>query len=71
MKKNYKKPLRLKELAARSDSEIDYSDIPELDDDFWKNGKLTPPRIKPNVTLRCRGICSFQADKPKKAMLAK
>ena len=31
---------RLKELAARTDAQIDYSEIPELDDAFWKNAQL-------------------------------
>jgi len=32
----------LKALAERPDSEIDYSDIPPLDDDFWKNAVRNP-----------------------------
>ena len=28
---------RLEALAKRPDSEIDFSDIPELDENFWKN----------------------------------
>ena len=31
-----------KALAAMSDSEIDVSDIPQLDDWFWKNGVRNP-----------------------------
>ena len=34
---------RLKELAARSDEEIDYSDIPELDEAFFEKAKLVRP----------------------------
>ncbi len=50
----YDKPLTLKELAERPDSEIDYSDIPELGDDFWKNAKLIyPDRTRP-VMLRVK-----------------
>ena len=29
----------LRALAQRPDSEIDFSDIPELTEDFWKNAK--------------------------------
>jgi uncharacterized protein (DUF4415 family) len=29
-------------LAQRPDSEIDYSDIPPLDDDFWNNAAPSP-----------------------------
>ncbi|MBD9360564.1 BrnA antitoxin family protein [Methylomonas fluvii] len=32
----------LKALADRPDSEIDYSDIPPLDDSFWKNAVRNP-----------------------------
>lgn len=39
----YDRPLTLEELANQPDSTIDYSDIPELGDDFWKNAKLVYP----------------------------
>lgn len=32
----------LKALAALPDSEIDYSDIPSLDDTFWQNAIRNP-----------------------------
>jgi uncharacterized protein (DUF4415 family) len=41
-------------LAARPDSEIDFSDIPPLTDDFWKNavrGKYYKP-TKTSTTVR-------------------
>lgn len=34
--------IRLEALAKRSDSEIDCSDIPELDENFWKNAVQNP-----------------------------
>ncbi|HLP67952.1 MAG TPA: BrnA antitoxin family protein [Rhizobium sp.] len=43
---------RLKELAARTDEQIDYSDIPELDDAFFRNAKLIAPSEKQQITLR-------------------
>lgn len=45
---------RLAELAARPDSEIDYSDIPPLDEKFWKNAIPNPfyRPIKQQITLR-------------------
>jgi len=43
---------RLKELEAIPDSEIDTSDIPELDEEFWKNAKLVMPEPKKSVSLR-------------------
>ncbi len=36
-------------LAARRDSEIDTSDIPELSEDFWKNA-IRNPLFKPTKT---------------------
>ena len=35
-----------------TDDEIDYSDIPELDDEFFKNAKLIEPQIKQSLTVR-------------------
>ena len=40
---------RLKALAAKPDSEIDYSDIPPLDEQFWKNA-VRNPFYKPTKT---------------------
>lgn len=37
MKKRYQRELTIEELAAMPDEDIDYSDIPELDDKFSKN----------------------------------
>lgn len=67
MKKKYKKPLTLEELSARPDSEIDTSDIPELDKNFWDNAKIMPPRTKPNVSLRVSEdvVEYFKAENPK------
>lgn len=45
---------RLRKLAEMPDSEIDYSDIPKLTDDFWENavrGKFYRP-VKKQLTVR-------------------
>ncbi|HUD22869.1 MAG TPA: BrnA antitoxin family protein [Acidobacteriaceae bacterium] len=44
----------LAELAKRPDSEIDFSDIPELTEKFWKNAVRNPfyRPVKKQVTLR-------------------
>lgn len=34
---------RLKEIKSIKDSDIDYSDIPELDEEFFKNARLVIP----------------------------
>ena len=33
-------------LAVLSDKDIDYSDIPELDDDFWNNAQIVYAELK-------------------------
>lgn len=44
---------RLKELASRSDQQIDYSDIPELDEAFFEKAKLVRPAAdKRQITIR-------------------
>jgi len=44
----------LAKVAARPDSEIDYSDIPPLGEKFWKNAVRNPlyRPVKQQVTLR-------------------
>jgi len=37
---------------SMSDSEINYSAIPELDESFFKNGKLRMPKTKPRISIR-------------------
>jgi uncharacterized protein (DUF4415 family) len=43
---------RLSEIAAIKESDIDYSDIPELDDTFWANAELKRPQSKDKITVR-------------------
>lgn len=43
---------RLKEIKAIKDKDIDYSDIPELDETFWKNAVLVRPEKKERLTVR-------------------
>jgi uncharacterized DUF497 family protein len=43
---------RLKELQSRSDADIDYSDIPELDDAFFETAELVTPSAKTQITVR-------------------
>lgn len=46
---------RLKELEAIKDNDIDYSDIPELDENFWKRAELRMPQPKKGVYIRLDG----------------
>lgn len=45
---------KLAELAARPDSEIDFSEIPRLTESFWKNGVRNPfyRPVKQQLTVR-------------------
>jgi uncharacterized protein (DUF4415 family) len=54
MKKRYERELSLEELAKLSDEDIDFSDIPELGEDFWKNAVLVMPDKTQSVTLRIK-----------------
>ena len=42
------------EIAQIEDSDIDFSDIPELDADFWKNAEIVQPDTTQPVTLRIK-----------------
>ena len=42
---------RLKEIEAIPDSEIDTSEIPELDEEFWQNAKIVMPKNYLRVDL--------------------
>ena len=67
MTKKYKAPLTPEQISALPDDQIDTSDIPALDENFWKNAVVKPPRTKPNVSLRLpeEVISHFKAENPK------
>ena len=54
MKKRYDKPMTAEEIAATTDRDIDFSDVPELDDAFWRNARLVEPDRTQSVTLRVK-----------------
>lgn len=54
MPKRYAKELSVEELAALSDEEIDTSDIPELDEEFWRKAELVEPEGTEQITLRVK-----------------
>ena len=45
----FDKPLKPKEIAALEDTSIDFSDISELDAEFWKNAEQVTIRLKRSV----------------------
>ena len=42
------------EVAATTDPDIDFSDVPELDDAFWRNARLVETDRTQSVTLRVK-----------------
>jgi uncharacterized protein (DUF4415 family) len=50
MKKS--KPKTLDELRAMKDEDIDFSEIPEADEEFWKRAKVKHPQPKQTVNIR-------------------
>ena len=59
----YDKPLTLEQIAAVKDEDIDFSDVPELDDGFWREAKLVEPDRTVQITLRVKGsvLAHFKA----------
>lgn len=57
----------LARLDAIREEDIDYSDIPELDEEFWKHAKIIRPPQKPVVTLRvdAETVAFFKGEDPK------
>ena len=45
-------PERLEALKAIPETDIDTSDIPELDQNFWNEAKMVRPRRKQAISLR-------------------
>ena len=52
MKRRYDITMTAAEIAAMTDNAIDFSDIPELDDTFWKNARLVEPDRPQSVLPR-------------------
>lgn len=48
----YDKELSIEELLALKDEDIDTTDIPELDKNFWKKAKLVRAKNKKAISLR-------------------
>ena len=54
MTKRYDRELTTEELLRLKDEDIDYSDIPELDDSFWAKARVVMPeqRNKTEITAK-------------------
>ena len=52
--KRYDRPLTPDEIDAVEDEDIDFSDIPELDEEFWSRAELVEPDRTEQVTIRVK-----------------
>ena len=52
--KRYDRPLTPDEIDAVEDENIDFSDIPELDEQFWSRAELVEPDRTEQVTIRVK-----------------
>ena len=50
----YSKPLTPAQIAAVQDKNIDFSDIPELDETFWCEAELVEPDLTEQITMRVK-----------------
>ncbi|MCY3955569.1 MAG: BrnA antitoxin family protein [Nitrospira sp.] len=50
----YDKPLTPAQIADTEDKNIDFSDIPELDDSYWQEAELVEPDLTEEITLRVK-----------------
>lgn len=54
MSRKHDRPMTIAEIASVRDEDIDFSDIPELDETFWAQAtRVEPDRTEP-VTLRVK-----------------
>jgi uncharacterized protein (DUF4415 family) len=57
---------RLAKLLAMKDSDIDFSDIPEIDEEFLKHATIVKPSQKQSTTLRIdKPVLNFYKQKGK------
>ena len=54
MSGRYDSPLAPEQVATVKDENIDFSDIPELDEDFWKLAELVEPDRTDQITIRVK-----------------
>lgn len=50
----HKRALDPTEIAAVEDAAIDFGDIPELDETFWREARLVEPDRTEQITLRVK-----------------
>ena len=65
MKGPYDRELTSEELAGMSDADIDFSDLPELDEAFWKRAQVvetTGPTTPITLRVKTSVLEAFKAD---------
>ncbi|MDE0029504.1 MAG: hypothetical protein OXU42_08925 [Deltaproteobacteria bacterium] len=50
--KRYRKPLTPTQIAAAKDEDMDFSDVPELEETFWWDAEIVEPRPKEHGEAR-------------------
>ena len=50
----YDSPLTPGQIEAMKDEDIDFSDIPELDETFWQKAELVEPDRTVQITMRVK-----------------
>ena len=50
----FERPLEPAAIRAIQDDEIDFSDVPELDESYWREAKLIEPDRTEQISLRVR-----------------
>ena len=50
----YDRPLAPAEIAAVKDEDIDFGDVPELDEAFWRQAEFVEPDLTEQITLRVK-----------------
>lgn len=50
----FDKPLSVSEIRGVKEKDIDFSDIPELDETFWREAELVEPDRTEQITMRVK-----------------
>ncbi len=50
----YDRPLTPEQIAAVKHEDIDFSDIPELDEEFWERAVIVEPDLTDQITMRVK-----------------
>ena len=54
MSGRYDRPLTPEQIAAVKHEDIDFSDIPELDEEFWERAVIVEPDVTDQITMRVK-----------------